>query len=599
METKGEDEDEDEDEDEEEEEVIDDADETEEKYQGLDRSQLTEALEEALQTEDISRVKRKVSLIRVNFLNKTRELKNERFEAYIAEGGEKESYDESPDDLELKFQALFTRYKERKAAWGEEQEKIRLKNLEAKQQILEELKVLISSEESLKKTYDEFKVLQEKWSGIGMVPRTETNNLWQNYHFLVEKFFDKVKINKELRDLDLKKNLESKIALCEKAEELLLENSLDRSFRLLQQYHREWKEIGPVPMDKKDEVWERFKHTTDLINDRRREHYEQRQEEYDKNLLAKNALCDQVEELVSAEVNSIKAWQEQTDRLNELFKIWKSVGPAPRSDNDKVWQRFRGYMEAFYTAKKEYFDKLKDEQLNNYNLKLDLCVQAEALQQSTDWKNTTRELINMQKRWKEIGAVPRKHSEKIWKRFRAACDTFFESKDAYFKNIHSNENENLEKKEQLIKQIEEQEYSDDKAANLALLKSLQREWMDVGFVPIKEKDRLQKAFRDAIDKKLKELNISSVEMSRVNYREKIDNLKDKQDGGRLISKERMHLQNKIKELQDEIHLWENNLGFLANSKKADLLKEEFAKKIEKAKQDLALMEAKLKMLREA
>ncbi|MBE0641589.1 MAG: DUF349 domain-containing protein, partial [Bacteroidales bacterium] len=470
--------------------------------------QLIEAFEETLQAEELSRVKRRISLIRVAFLNHTREEKHARLEHFLAEGGDKESFDDAPDELEQRFQTIFTRFKERKAAWEHEQENQRIKNLEAKKIILDQLKELISSEESLKKTYDEFRALQDKWSAIGMVPRAETNNLWQNYHFLVEKFFDKVKINKELRDLDLKKNLESKVALCEKADELLLETSIDRSFRMLQQYHREWKEIGPVPTDKKDEVWERFKHTSDLINQRRREYYESRQEEMDSNLLAKNALCEQAEEVLSAEVNSIKAWQDQTDKLTELLKIWKSIGPAPRAENEKVWQRFRSYMEAFYAAKKEYFDKMKDEQLNNYNLKLDLCVQAEALQNSDDWRETTRELINLQKRWKEIGAVPRKHSEKIWKRFRAACDAFFSNKDAYFKNIHSSESDNLEKKEALIRQIGEHAYGDDKSANLEVIKGFQRQWMEIGHVPFKDKDRLQKAFRAVIDSKLKELNIS-------------------------------------------------------------------------------------------
>ncbi len=582
----------------EDEDIAEDPLETEEKYQTLLREELVTAMEEVVALDDISIMKRRIALIRVAFMNKTRDEKNARFEKYIQDGGEKEAYSDAPDALEERFRNAFNTYKDKKAAWEVDQEKLRHQNLIEKQHILEQLKELINSEESLKKTYDEFRELQEKWSHIGMVPRTENNNLWQNYHFLVEKFFDKVKINRELRDLDLKRNLEHKVALCEKVEELLIETSIDRSFRLLQQYHREWKEIGPVPMDKKDEVWERFKRTSDLINDKRREYYDQRQEELDKNLLAKKELCEQAEGLVSSEMTTIRHWQDHTDKINELFKIWKSIGPAAKAQNDEVWNRFRSIMEAFFAAKKDFYDKLKDEQINNYNMKLDLCVQAESLKFSTDWRKTSQELINLQKRWKEIGPVPRKHSDKIWKRFRAACDDFFAAKSAHFSGLQGKESENLRMKEDLIKRVEAHAFTDDKSENLETIKGFQREWMEIGHVPINDKDRIQKTFRDAIDSKLKDLNISSVEMNRSNYRTKLDSMRDNRDGGKMISRERMQIQNKIAAIQEEINLWENNLGFFAESKKAQILKEEFAKKINKAKQEVALLEAKLKMLRE-
>ncbi len=496
----------------------------------------------------------------------------------------------------MKFNELFDIYKQKRAIFLENPEKEKLVNLEKKKQILEDLKNLIASEETLKKTYDDFKELQERWKEIGMVPKSEVNNLWQNYHFLVEKFFDKVKINKELKDLDLKKNLEQKIELCEKAEELLLENSIIKSFKELQRLHEQWKEIGPVPADKNEDLWERFKSTTDKINQRRRDHYKQLQEQHDNNYEAKVGLCEKAEELLPTEVNSIREWQNKTKQFNELFNVWKTIGPAAKKQNDEIWERFKNTLDAFFKDKKEYFGKLKDQQINNYNLKLDLCVRAEAIKDSDDWRQTTRELINLQKEWKEIGPVPRKHSDKIWKRFRAACDEFFNRKSEHFSSIRDEEKENLQKKEELIKLVKETEFGADRNENLNKLKDFQRQWTDIGFVPFKEKDRLQNEFRSAVDKQLDKLNISSTEISIENYKSKMEVLKGSRDGNKSLGRERNFIQGKITQLRDDINVWENNIGFLADSKKASLFKDEFEKKIQKARKELEVLEAKLKFL---
>ncbi|HOP12471.1 MAG TPA: DUF349 domain-containing protein [Lentimicrobium sp.] len=477
---------------------------------------------------------------------------------------------------------------------------MKIQNLEAKNHILEELKVLISSEETLKKTYDEFKVLQERWKAIGMVPKTEVNTLWQNYHFLVEKFFDKVKINKELKDLDLKKNLEAKIHLCEKAEELLLESSIIKSFKQLQQYHEEWKEIGPVPQDKKDELWERFRSATDKINERRREYYNQMQEGLEQNFAAKNILCEKAEQVISTEPDSIKGWQDSTNQITELLQVWKTIGPAPKKQNNEIWARFKGSLDAFFNAKKEFYNKLKEQQMHNYNLKIDLCVQAEALRSNTDWRNTTRELINLQNEWKKIGPVPRKQSDRIWKRFRAACDEFFASKSEYFKNVSGHEEENLKLKLELIEKVKVFEIGDNRNEAVETLKDFQRQWMEIGHVPIKEKEKLQTEFRTLINKHFEKLKMESISMGALNYKSRIERMaKDAPDAGRVISKERNFVQGKIQQLQEDIKLWENNIGFFANSKTANLLKQEFEKKIEKAREELQMLETKLKMLREA
>ncbi len=573
------------------------AEEVEEVFEELGAEDLITRLEELVQEEEFSKTKTKIALIKVAFMRILKEEKKTAFDKFIEEGGNKDDYKPQDNKLEKRFNKAFDVYRKNKIKFNAQQDKLKIVNLEKKKEILEKLKALISSEDSLKKTYDEFRELQAEWKKVGMVPSGEVSNLWQSYHFLVEKFFDKVKINKELRDLDMKKNLDLKVELCEKTEELLLETSIIKSFKQLQKFHEEWKELGPVPQEKSDEIWERFKTATDKINERRREHYGKLQDEQEQNLLAKTGLCEQVEELISTIPDNMKGWQDQTNKMNELFGVWKSIGRAPKKENVEIWDRFKGNMNTFYSNKKEFLNSIKQEQVNNYNLKVELCVEAENLMDSTDWKRTTQELIRFQQDWKKIGPVPRKHSDKIWKRFRAACDTFFNNKSSHFSSIHENEQENLDKKVALIEKIKEFKFSDDKAKNLDLLKEFQREWMQIGYVPMKDKEKVQQQFREVIDARLDELKISSTELSNASYTTRMEAVKDSPDAERVYRKEISFLTNKVNSLRDDIILWENNLGFFANSKKADVLKQEFEQKIEKAKQDLAAMEAKVKYLR--
>ncbi len=579
------------------EEAAEHAQESEEDFNTYSREHLVEMLEKAVSESDLNAIKNRIALIKVTYLRKKKEDNLLKYEQFMAEGGAKEAFATEDDALDTRFNEFFNIYKANKARYNEEQEKLKLENLKKKTQILDELRVLVNSEETLKKTYDEFKNLQDRWKEVGMVPRTEINNLWQNYHFLVEKFFDKVKLNKELKDLDLRKNFEAKMALCEKTEELLLEPSLLKSFKKLQKYHEDWKELGPVPADKKDEIWERFKNATDKINELRREHYSKVEEEQGKNLETKNALCDQAEEVLGLQNESIKDWQENTGKVNELLKIWKSVGPVPQKQNAEIWNRFKSALDGFFANKKEFFDKLKDQQVHNYNVKVDICVQAEALKASTDWKKTTNELIRLQNDWKAIGPVPKKNSDKIWKRFRTACDEFFNAKSAFFSNVQSHEHENLEKKLDLMNRVKEYQFSENKTENLNALKNFQREWADIGHIPIKEKDKLQADFRTLINENLDRLKISEVEMTAVNYQSRLESMKHDPQGKKIISKERETLSAKISKMKEDINLWENNIGYLANSKNAAILKQEFEEKINKSKNDVKVLEAKLKMLR--
>jgi len=565
-------------------------------YRTFSKEKLVELLEDLVRDHEIIKIKARVSGIKVAYLNLIKKEKQDHLEEHLANGGTKEEYLPPVDPLEDRYKAAFDMYKEKKAADDVEQEKIKLQNLELKKQILEEIKQLISSEESLKKTYDDFKNLQEKWKQIGQVPRNEIEGLWNNYHFLVEKFFEKVKINKELKDLDLKKNLELKIQLCEKAEELLLEKSVTRSFKLLQKYHDEWKEIGPVMLDKKDEIWERFKTVSDNINSQRKEYYAKLNSEQETNFLAKSALCEKVESINAEEIANSNDWRIKTEQIFEIQELWESIGRAPAKQNDEIWERFRSAVNTFFNNKKEFFGELKEQQITNYNQKLDLCVQAEAMVNNTNWRQSTADILKLQQEWKKIGPVPKRYSDKIWKRFRAACDEFFAKKSSYFSNIQDIEKENLKKKEELIERMSSFQFTENKNENLEALKNFQREWMEIGHVPMDVKEKLQNTYRQTINQLMEKLKISSVEINTMNYKNRIENLKNSPEAGRALSHERMQLEGRINMLRNDIKLWENNIGFLANSKKANLLKEEFENKINNTKQELALLEAKLKML---
>ena len=508
----------------------------------------------------------------------------------------KEDFVPIMDESEERFNKIFSIYREKKQVQVQQLEKQKLANLTEKQGIIESLKSLIDSDEELKKTYDAFKTLQDRWKEIGQVPQGDVNNLWQNYHFLIEKFFDKVKINKELKDLDLRKNLELKVRICEKTEELIVESSITKSFNLLQQYHEEWREIGPIPNDKKDEVWDRFRSATEKINVRRQEYYKILQGEQENNYQAKLALCEKGESLLEIICSNAKEWQDLTDQFNELMKLWKTIGAAPKKVNDEVWAKFKSSIDGFFTNKKQFLNKNYEEQTNNYNLKVNLCLQAEAIKDSQEWKKSTEKLIELQKEWKTIGPTPKKYSDKIWKRFRAACDHFFNSKSNYFANIDGIETENLKKKQDLIKTVEEFQFGADNSESINTLKDFQRQWMEIGHVPVKEKDNLHNQFRAAVNKHFDSLKLNSAEKNSMNFKSKLENIKNAPNSDNALYKEKTFLVNKITSLKNDIKLWENNIGFFAKSKNADILKQEFESKIKNAAEEVKALEAKIKLI---
>lgn len=565
---------------------------------GLNKLQLVEILEETVQNADVQAIKDKVAAIRIHFNKINKDDMDNELQQFLQNGGSEESYQHKEDPLEQRFNEAFGIFKANRAKQNEDLEKQKMENLAKKQGILDELKNVIASDESLKKTYDDFRTLQDRWKEIGPVPAAENSNLWNTYHFLVEQFFDKVRIGRELRDLDMKKNLESKIELCEKAEELLDEKSMTKAFKALQKLHEDWKEIGPVPQEKKDEIWERFKSASDKINAIRREHYAKLQESQDANLEAKKALCEKAEDLLKGEYNSVNVWQKKSDELAEIFGVWKTVGLASRKDNEEVWARFKAAMNTFFQKKKEFFGSLKDKQNENLERKTQLCVEAETLMESTDWKNATEQLKKIQEEWKAIGPVPKRQTEKVWKRFRAACDTFFNRKNEHFSGRRTEEETNLAAKKALLEEIKAFKLSTNRNENMDAIKAFQKRWIEIGHVPFRHKEAINKEYRELIDGLFDAMRRNRNEASTNEFREMMEGWKDDPNASERVRKEGSKLQIRIQKLRDEISVLENNIGFFSNSKNSELMRAEYEKKIKQAKEDLKVLEEKLKMTEE-
>lgn len=563
-------------------------------YSNMDRKELVEAMKVLLE-EDVANIKNRVSQLRTRFNELTDQMHNEALKKFLDEGGNKEDFKMEDDQTGRTFYKLYGTYRERRQQHLEHLEAEKMKNLEAKKAILEELRTLLNSEEeSIKQLYENFNALQEKWKSVGEIPRDQNNDIWQNYHFLIEQFFNKVHMSQELHQLDLKRNLEGKLQLCEKAEELLLEPSITKAFKALQDLRQQWKSIGPVPKEQNEEIWQRFNAAANKIHEQRQNMYDQRMEELEKNLLAKQALVEKVKEMVEVQPQGIKEWNDRTATLDDMLKVWRTIGPVPREQNETIWNTFKAMIDAQYAQKKEYFNQIRDEQGENYNKKLELCLKAEAIAKREDWKTATDELLALQKEWKAIGMVSRKVSDKVWQRFRAACDEFFAHKAEHYNSIHGAEEENLKVKEGILAELKAYQFGTDKAENLNVIKDFQRRWSEAGFVPMREKDRLQKEFRSVIDGYFEQLRISAREAEEADFRERLRNVGDPK---KFISSEKDSLMEKIEKLRGDLKLWENNLGFLSQSRQADLLKEEFEKKMQNARQQIALMEQKLRILK--
>jgi hypothetical protein len=573
-----------------EEEVID--------YASLSKKDLVDTLKDIIDNKPLLQIKNDVELIKIHYYKKHKAEVDQKKKNFLKEGGDIEDFKLEEEPLEQMLKEYLKRYKELKAEYNKKLEEEKHENLRKKYQIIEEIKDLVNRKESINKTFHEFRELQKQWRSIGLVPQQNVKDLWETYHHHVEAFYDYIKINKELRDLDLKKNLESKIELCEKAEELLLEPNIITAFNELQKLHDQWREIGPVPADMRVEIWERFKETTSKINKKHQEYFLNLKKEQKKNLEAKTVLCEKAEDISNSIISTHKEWEIKSNEIIELQKVWKTIGFAPKKDNNKIYNRFRAACDNFFNKKREFYQQNREQQNDNLQLKTDLCVQAEALQDSTEWKKTTEELIALQKRWKEIGPVPFKHSERIWRRFRQACDKFFSHKETYFSEVDNSYEQNLKKKEELIKNIKNLDTSNKVEESLKKLKELQREWAKIGFVPYKNKDDIQDRYRNAINEKFDSLNVDENRKNILKFKTKLETLKNKPNGVQRIKQERDKFASKLKQLENDIVLWENNIGFFTKTKNAESMINGVESKIEDARKRIALLKEKIKLIDE-
>ena len=482
--------------------------------------------------------------------------------------------------METAFKGVYANYKKERAEYNRQQDAQREDNFIKKQAVIEDLKSLVERQEDISSTFPAFRELQNRWREIGPVPATKFRDLNDTYQFYVEKFYDMVKINRDLRDLDFKKNLEAKQEFCEAAEKLAENENVVEAFRELQKLHEQWKEFGPVAKEFRDSIWERFKAATAVINKRYQGYFEGQKEKQQENLEEKTKLCEQVEAIAEKEVKSSNEWNQLSNEIEQIQKKWRTIGFATKKDNQKIYDRFRAACDKFFARKREYYSQFKDSMNENMEKKLALIEKAEALKDSKEWKKTTEALIDLQKQWKEIGAVPRKKSEQLWKRFRAACDTFFDERD---KNAKP-ENDyygNLKAKKALIEEINAYEPKDPEA-DQAAAREFTEKWRAIGFVPFKEKENIQKAYSEAFQAKFPDF---SPRRNRTETRGTGLSRKPVSEKDRLVQE--------YNKLQQDIVTYENNIGFFSASKNSEPLIKQMQERIEAAKQELKELEAKI------
>jgi archaellum component FlaC len=565
-------------------------------YSGFSRKELVETLALIVENRPPSEIIDDVGRIKEFFYKKTKAEFNEKRLNFAKEGGNIEDYKSEPDELENRIKGILETYRSRRSDFNRIQESEKQENLRRKSEIIEQIKDLVNREEAINKTFQEFRNLQNSWHSTGIVPQTAVKDLWENYHHSVEMFYDYIKINRELRDLDLRKNLESKIVLCEKAEELLMEPNAVTAFKLLQDYHNRWREIGPVPHENKNDVWERFREATTKVNKRHHEFFEKQKDDQKKNLDAKTALCEKVEEIAAGEILTFADFKEKSDAILECQKLWKTIGFAPKKHNNKIYQRFRTACDNFFEKKRTFFSDSKEIQVKNLQLKTELCLKAEALQESTDWKETSEMLIRLQKEWKETGPVPKKYSEKIWKRFRKACDTFFTRKSEYFAGRDTSYEDNLKSKLAIIEELEAFEPGEDMKAGFEKLKDIQKRWTEIGYVPFNRKEEIARRYKEALNKKFDKLKLDDEDKNILRYRSKVDSARSNPRAASKVRSEREKFYSRIKQLESDIVLWENNIGFFAKSAKADTMIKEVEEKIAEAKRNIKMLEEKVKLI---
>lgn len=514
--------------------------------------------------------------------------------AYLDAGGDPAAYQVKPDENENAFKAEMTIIKERRAKQFEEQEKLKQDNLKKKLDIIEKIKNMATSPEEANKSYQEFKQLQQEWKEIKMVPAENANELWRNYQLYVEQFYDLLKLNSEAREYDFKKNLEIKTKLCEAAEKLADEDDVISAFHQLQELHQEYRESGPVAKELREGIWARFKAASTVINKKHQQHFEDIRAKEEDNLNKKTELCEKVEAIAKEENKTSADWENHTKQIIEIQTEWKTIGFAPQKMNVKIFERFRAACDDFFGRKSAYFTQMKKEFTENAEKKKVLVEKAQALKDSTEWKATSDKLIALQKEWKTIGMVPKKYGDQLWNDFLAACNHFFEARNAANAGARNEEHANLDKKKAVVEKLKAllENPVDDTQAEV---RKLTEEYNSIGHVPYKEKDKIFNEYHEVLDKIFKELNISTARRRLNNFKTNLKNVAKR--GEDALDNERTRLQRRAEQMKQEIQTYENNLGFLnASSKKGNSLIDEMNRKVQKLKDDLELIKQKIKAI---
>lgn len=564
----------------------------------LSKEEILEKLTSLVEATTTDAIRNEVEVLKQTYYKIHRNEVDELKKAFLENGGEEKDFIVPEDETENKLKELLTIYKEKRAAIQAEEERIKAANYALKLQLIDQLKALTESQEDFNKLYNKFKEIQQKWKEIKLVPQEYVNDLWKSYQIYSEKFYDIIKINNQFRDYDFKKNLELKTALCETVEKLQTEPDVISAFHQLQKLHQQWREIGPVAKELREDLWGRFKIASTVINKRHQDHFDVLKAKEQDNLDAKTAICEQIENIDYTTLKSFKDWEEKNKEVIALQDKWKTIGFAPKKSNVKIFERFRAACDVYFTRKNEFYKVIKEEMEKNLALKKVLCEKAEALKDSTDWKNTTDKLIALQKEWKTIGSVARKHSDIVWKRFITACDYFFEQKN---KNTFSQKNveqTNLTAKKALIEEIKAIDEADhDKA--LVSLKKLMAEWNTIGHVPFKDKDKIYKEYHEAVDKQFDRLRIDQSDRKMQAFRNNLNDLSSGERGKGKLYNEREKLVRIYERMKNELQTYENNIGFLSiSSKGGGGLFKEMERKIEKLKEEMALTIKKIEAIDE-
>ena len=559
------------------------------------KQEVVERLKE-IAASDEAPVKDEIDLLKTVFYKLHIAEREARLKEYIDGGGNPETYQVVPDQDEETFKAQMAVIREKRAKIMQQQEAEKQANLEKKLEIIEKIKAMATSPDEAGKSYNEFKELQQQWKDIKNVPADKANELWRNYQLYVEQFYDLLKLNSEAREYDFKKNLEMKTKLCEAAEKLADEEDVISAFHQLQELHQQYREIGPVAKELREEVWTRFKAASTVINKRHQQHFEDLRAKEEENLARKTALCEKVEELGKAENKGAADWEKRSKEIIDIQNEWKTIGFAPQKMNVKIFERFRAACDDFFGRKAEYFKALKVTFSENIEKKKALVEKAQALADSTDWKATSDKLIALQKEWKTVGMVPKKLGDQLWQEFLGACNKFFEARNAAGAGQRNEEHANLEKKKGIIEQLKALAENAAEATK-EKVQALTEEYNKVGHVPYKEKDKLYEAYHEVLDRIYKELNISTKRRRLNDFKANIKNVAKR--GEEALDNERGRLARRFEQLKQEIQTYENNLGFLnASSKKGNSLIDEMNRKVQHLRDDLELVRQKIKAIDE-